>query len=399
MFRLLPLIGPLLGIFKAMFRKIFIFLICFTLELLFFGIMAHLIFQHIPRFEEFGGAVVFLIPAAIGNFNFDDIENQRLGTTASRAFLLTFVIFNVLLVTSFFIAMITTLYRQMGKFKQIFFNKSTLSIRPVTLASKTNSVLISVPVPFSALHYLYISILLSVKTSHAELFNLIMLHIYYIPVTIVLSFVFLVWSLILFPFTFTKVLFHKLAITFSYSRVYRTARNQKFLYVFTWLTYGHLLLLVNILRDLLVFWIHLYDDKPELVNAERYATPMLPQSLEVTKRTLDRVSREQGTYVSIKEVMRQIREDMGLNEALQEQIFGDGIDTRFDEQGTDFREVLYSFNVIKRCLCNNTMVVKKFGSLVKDRRGPQSDRVIDLKNASMLISNIQRMRKLNLCLK
>lgn len=62
--------------------------------------------------------------------------------------------------------------------------------------------------------------------------------------------------------------------------------------------------------------------------------------------------------------MRKVRNSLGLEEALREQIFGEGFQSRFDEEETDYRDVLYSFNIIKTCLCNNTVVVKKFGKIV-----------------------------------
>ena len=77
--------------------------------------------------------------------------------------------------------------------------------------------------------------------------------------------------------------------------------------------------------------------------------------------------RDKGQYVSINEVVRTIRDTLGLKSALNEQIFGDGVLERFDQDDKNYKDVLYSFNVIKTCLCNNTMTVKKFGKLFEKK--------------------------------
>ena len=119
-------------------------------------------------------------------------------------------------------------------------------------------------------------------------------------------------------------------MTFAYSKYYKISRPQKYLYVWTWLCYGALILIANIVRDVAIFFVHLYVLNPEVMNAERYNSPFLPQTLELTRRTLEKIMREKGQYVSINEVVRTIRDTLGLKSALNEQIFGDGVIDRFD---------------------------------------------------------------------
>jgi hypothetical protein len=173
MLKLMPFIGPLMGIFKAMLKFIIAFLICFAIEIIFFSLMAQLILQDIDQFKDFQDSVAFLMPAAIGNYDFENVFQQNFSTsssvavaesrkTAAKAFLMTFVIINTIFVMSFFIAMITTLYRKKGKnHTQYYFNQSTLTIRPITYAHKNNSVMVSVPVPLNVFHIFYTSCLLS----------------------------------------------------------------------------------------------------------------------------------------------------------------------------------------------------------------------------------------------
>ena len=78
MLRLLPFIGPLVGIFKSMTKKIVVFLLFFLLELWIFTIFAHLIFQYDDEFTNIYDAFIFLVPVSIGNFDFDEIQESRL---------------------------------------------------------------------------------------------------------------------------------------------------------------------------------------------------------------------------------------------------------------------------------------------------------------------------------
>lgn len=142
--------------------------------------------------------------------------------------------------------------------------------------------MVSVPVPFSALHIFYTSCLLSFRDKQAEILNLVLLHIFYLPIAIGCALVFIAWSIILLPFCFVKVFYHKFAVTFAYSKYYKISRPQKYLYVWTWLCYGSLILIANIVRDVAIFFVHLYVLNPEVMNAERYNSPFLPQTLELT---------------------------------------------------------------------------------------------------------------------
>jgi len=62
-----------MGIFKAMLKFIIVFLCCFAIEIMFFALMGQLILQDIAQFRDFDKAVAFLMPAAIGNYNFDNV--------------------------------------------------------------------------------------------------------------------------------------------------------------------------------------------------------------------------------------------------------------------------------------------------------------------------------------
>ena len=135
--------------------------------------------------------------------------------------------------------------------------------------------------------------LLSLKGKIAETMNTVILHLFYFPIAFISTLIFISWSAAILPIAFIKVYFHKWSITFTYSRIYRKSWPVKYLYVWTWLGYGIIICLINLIRDLIVFVIHLYSPVKKngkgFNNAQHYKSPMLSHSLEITRRTLEKL--------------------------------------------------------------------------------------------------------------
>lgn len=73
-FRLLPYIGEMLGVLGAMTKKTLLFILLFCIELLFFSLCANIIYHSSSLFRYLEDSLLFLIPAAIGNFDFAEVE-------------------------------------------------------------------------------------------------------------------------------------------------------------------------------------------------------------------------------------------------------------------------------------------------------------------------------------
>lgn len=155
-----------------------------------------------------------------------------------------------------FVALLVIIYRNREKYSIIFYSYTTLALRPVTLYNPRNSCLISAPVPLNALHVFIMPILLSVDDETAIKLNEIILHIYYVPILIVQTFFFIIWCIALIPVVYIKIFMHKMTISFTYSRIYREDRNNKFLYAIAWIIIGPVILLINLGRDTVVFIVH-----------------------------------------------------------------------------------------------------------------------------------------------
>lgn len=181
-FRLLPFIGPLQAMLMVMIKPICCFLLFMLAEILIFAAVAHLLFQELNTYKNYYNTLLTLFPAAIGSFDFSDIDDSSIGSEAGKAFLACFLIVNNLLVFANFIALLVVVYKNREKYSTIFFSYTTLSLRPVSLANEKNSCLVSAPVPLNGLHFLHMPILLSIDDENAIKMNNIILHIIYVPI-------------------------------------------------------------------------------------------------------------------------------------------------------------------------------------------------------------------------
>jgi hypothetical protein len=138
-FRLLPFVGPLQAILKIMIAPILSYLLFFAVEILIFAAVAHLLFQQLTQYKFYYDSLMTLFPAAIGSFNFSDIDSSNIGTDGGKIFLSGFLLVNNLIIVANFIALLVVIYRNREKYSTIFFSYTTLALRPVSLANPKNS--------------------------------------------------------------------------------------------------------------------------------------------------------------------------------------------------------------------------------------------------------------------
>lgn len=254
--RLLPWIGALQAMLVIMLKPIIYYICFFTCEICIFAAVAHLLFQDLTNFSSYAKSLNTLFPAAIGSFDLTDIDNSQIGSGGGKSFLIIFLLINNLLIISYFIAMLVIIYKEREKYSIIFFSYTTLSLRPISLANPKNSSLISAYVPLNGLHFLHMPILLAINDEAAIIINTVILHVIYAPILFIQVILFICWNLVLGPIVYVKIFLHKLAISFTYSRVYRDERNNKFLYAIFWGVMGPAFLLINLVRDTVIFIRH-----------------------------------------------------------------------------------------------------------------------------------------------
>jgi len=368
-FRLIPFIGPLQAILKVMLAPIMSYLLFFATEILIFAAIAHLLFQELTQYKFYYDSVMTLFPAAIGSFDFSDIDESNIGSEGGKTFLAIFLLVNNLIVIANFIALLVVIYRSQEKYSTIFFSYTTLSLRPVSFANEKNSCLISAPVPLNGLHFLHMPVLMSLDDENAILMNTIILHIIYVPIVVIQVILFVIWCLVLSPVAYVKIFMHKMTISFTYSRIYRDERNNKFLYGMAWILMGPFLLLANIVRDTVMFVLHLYrkdfDTNYHDVKQEHYiSNDILEQVANVLKNYISNGNR----IVEVTTAVIDIRARIKVDEANFVKIFGQPPPGSNPDQysGKKYDKIIQAFNIVKNMIVNNSSKVDNFDELIRE---------------------------------
>ncbi len=107
----------------------------------------------------------------------------------------------------------------------------------------------------NAVHFLAAPFLLTSK--NPESMNEFLLLIGYAPILAVAVLIFIVYNLILWPFAYMKLFFHKLVMIMVYSKSFRVSRADKFMNFVVFIVIGPFVLLLNIALDTKVFVEHL----------------------------------------------------------------------------------------------------------------------------------------------
>lgn len=193
--------------------------------------------------------------ASFGQFDFDTIGQAKISHRYGYAFIIIFLIFNIGLFMSLFVAIVTVLYHIFQKKDRVYQMVETLKVRSTTQADKRYSVLISVPVPFN--FFLIFAAPILINHKHQERCNTKLLMIFYMPILAITSSVFLAVESFMWIFVYLKMVFHKLTMTWVYSRTYRSSRADKFMNFVVFLLFGPAIVIGNTIVDLQYFIRHM----------------------------------------------------------------------------------------------------------------------------------------------
>jgi hypothetical protein len=212
-------------------------------------------------------------------------------------------------------------------------------------------------------------VLLSLDEENALIMNKVILHIIYVPIVVLQMIFFVLWSIILSPIVYVKIFMHKMTISFTYSRVYRDERNNKFLYGMAWVLMGPFLLATNVVRDTVVFVLHLYrkdfDTNYHVVKSEYYISNDI---LEQVARILQNYMTEGNRIVELTSAITDIRAQIKVDEANFVKIYGQpprgANPDRFS--GKKYEGIIKAFSVVKTLLVNNSSKVDNFDDIIRD---------------------------------
>jgi hypothetical protein len=245
----------MIGIIKRMIPEITLFFVVYIINLAMFAFVAEAAFIELDEYNTWSKAFRTLFYASFGTFCFERIELCRLGIKFGVSFLLVFLIINIGLFMKLFVSIITVMYQIYQKNQNIYQMIETLRVRPATQADKTYSVLISMPPPFNILLFFLAPFLISSK--NPQNLNMTFLIIAYLPILITVTLLFAIGEVIMWPFVYVKMVFHKLTMVWVYSKAFRVSRADKFAHFVYFVFFGPFLTIANSVIDLLFFLRHL----------------------------------------------------------------------------------------------------------------------------------------------
>jgi hypothetical protein len=102
----------------------------------------------------------------------------------------SYLVFNLIFLMNLIVAMLAYSYKKHHKQRVVLYLLSTLSVREISEADEKYSAVISAPFPLNLLNLVLGSIVLGAKNPKV---NLILLHLYFIPVNLVCLVIFTVY--------------------------------------------------------------------------------------------------------------------------------------------------------------------------------------------------------------
>lgn len=154
-----------------------------------------------------------------------------------------------------FVSIVTVMYRIHQQHENTYQMIETLKVRPATQADKFYSVLISMPPPFGILLFFLAPFLIS--SSRPERLNMPFLIVAYLPVLVAVTSLFAIGEVLMWPFVYVKMVFHKLTMVWVYSKAFRVSRADKFGHFVYFVFFGPFITIGNSIIDLFFFLNHM----------------------------------------------------------------------------------------------------------------------------------------------
>ena len=264
------------------------FLFFYTSVLFLYSIIGVILFQDIPEFDKIQTALYTLFRASVGAYDLQLLENATEHSLGSIYFN-SFVIINVILLVNLIVAQLANAYKRVNKDRNVHWLLQTLSVREVSEADGKYSAVVSAPFPICTLNLILGSIVLAAKSPSL---NEYVLHLYFIPVLIGSLISFIVYQIVILPFVYVKMVFHKWALVVkapkgmgSVTFCDRAGRAIVFM------LFGPLLLIANALIDIVWFLIHIYKKDLDKTVTKRAKSEVETELPEIHRRTYKKMLR------------------------------------------------------------------------------------------------------------
>lgn len=254
-FRFNEYMGKFIGVVRNLIPEVILFFILYLINILIFSLIASVSFKELAMYSNFTDAFQTNFFASFGTFDFEAIEKARLGKAYGITFLVVFLAINIGLFMSLFVAITTALFQFYQEHENVYQMIETLKVRSVTQADKNYSVLISMPPPLNFILLFVAPCLLTAK--NPQKINETLLIIAYIPILVGSVITWLIGEILMWPFVYVKMFFHKLTMVWVYSKSYRVSRADKFANFITYVIIGPVVIVLTTVFDTVFFLRHL----------------------------------------------------------------------------------------------------------------------------------------------
>lgn len=142
--------------------------------------------------------------------------------------------------------------------------------------------------------------------------------IFYMPILVVVTCLFVIGELLMSPFVYVKMVFHKLTMTWVYSKSFRVSRADKFMNFIFYLFLGPLFVLGGSVVDTWFFIRHLVIQNVQKIKHKTRFNQVNKEALHVIETLF---KEKQEKVLNFKEVSARVREDMGIMTLIRHSMF------------------------------------------------------------------------------
>ena len=269
--------GRLWGVISKVLGTLIVYFCYYLVQIMIWSAVVQLSFPRMDEFHRYSEAMKNMVYASLGNFDFAIFEDSGYNQYWATTFFLVFMITNVGLFISLFMAIVVSLYSEFANRAMIYHMIDTLEVRPVAEADHEYSSLVSLPAPLNVLHLFLAPILLT--RTDPEFWNTAILWFAYLPILVVTTALFFAYSVLISPLCLLKVFFHKMIMIFVYSKSHRVQRADKFMMWVMFAITGPFRIFINIFTDTWSYMRH-------CVHTDLKRTKLSFQDKSLTKENL-----------------------------------------------------------------------------------------------------------------
>lgn len=217
---------------------------------------------------------------------------------------------------SLFIAIITVLFQDYEQNESVYQMIETLKVRSVTQAEKSYSCLVSFPPPFNFLLLFCAPFLITSK--NPEQVNEKLLFLAYLPILGFSVATFVIGEILMWPFVYTKMVFHKLTMVWVYSKSWRLSRADKFANFIGYCFFGPFATIANTLIDTQFFLRHMVRLDLQKFKHKINAPEIEKENMELMNKLFHR---QQEKILNFKYIAERLRSQMGIINLIRQSLF------------------------------------------------------------------------------